>query len=141
MNWKRQREEAERNDDRRFHRRLPASWPHWVGEQAMPVWVKGLLLWLLDVPRWIYFTLVSVLVVGTMAFTIAAVSIYNYLSKPVPIPIPVVAAATETGHIFAADGSLLADLHGPINRQSVPLAQMTTALRQAALAADAGTYY
>jgi membrane peptidoglycan carboxypeptidase len=128
-------------EDRRFHKRLPASWRTWVVDSSLPLWLKGVALWLLHVPRWIYFAVGSVVVVTSLTALITMVSIYNYLSKPVPIPTPNVGSATQTGHIFAADGSLLADLHGPINRQSVPLDQMSGPLKQAVLAAEDGGFY
>ncbi|HEY2668170.1 MAG TPA: transglycosylase domain-containing protein [Actinomycetota bacterium] len=128
-------------ENRRFHRRLPASWRSWVEESSLPIWLKGAALWLLQVPRWIYIVVGSVVVVSSLTLLITVVSIYSYLSKPVPIPTPVVGSATQTGHVYAADGSLLADLHGAINRQSVPLAQMSTPLKQAVLAAEDGTFY
>jgi penicillin-binding protein 1A len=128
-------------EDRRFHKRLPASWRTWVVDSSLPLWLKGIALWLLHVPRWIFFAVGSVVIVSSLTVLITVVSIYNYLSKPVPIPTPVVGSATQTGHIYAADGSLLADLHGPINRQSVPLAQMATPLKQAVLAAEDGNFY
>ncbi len=127
--------------NRRFHKRLPASWRTWVEDSSLPLWLKGVALWLLQVPRWIYIAVGSVVVVSSLTLLITIVSIYNYLSKPVPIPTPVVGSASQTGHIYAADGSLLADLHGPINRQSVPLAQMSTPLKQAVLAAEDGNFY
>jgi penicillin-binding protein 1A len=131
----------DQDHERRFHKRLPSSWRKGVEDLPVPLWVKGVLVWLLDVPRWIYFTLGSLFVVTSLGLIITAVSIYSYLSKPVPIPTPVVGSATQTGHIYAADGSLLADLHGPINRQSIPLAQMSTPLKQAVLAAEDGSFY
>ena len=138
-NWRRAREEEE--EQRRFHRKLPASWRYWAEELPIPLWMRGALLWLLNVPRWIYIALASIFLVSSLTVLIVAVSIYNYLSKPVPIPTPVIGSATQTGHIYAADGTLLADLHGPINRQSVPLSQMSTPLKNAVLAAEDGTFY
>lgn len=134
------KQEAE-EANRRFHKRLPASWRTWVEDSSLPLWLKGVALWLLEVPRWIYIVVGSVVVAGSLTLLITVVSIYNYLSKPVPIPTPVVGSATQTGHIYAADGSLIADLHGAINRQSIPLAQMSTPLKQAVLAAEDGTFY
>ncbi|MEA2503530.1 MAG: hypothetical protein QOG36_573 [Actinomycetota bacterium] len=128
-------------EERRFHKRLPASWRSWVADSSLPVWLKGVALWLLQVPRWIYIVTGSIVLVSSLTLLITVVSIYNYLSKPVPIPTPVVGSATQTGHIFAADGSLLADLHGAINRQSVPLDQMSAPLKQAVLAAEDGGFY
>ncbi len=138
-NLKKADEDESRN--RRFHKRLPASWRTSVADRSMPLWLKGALVWLLDVPRWIYFTFGSIILLGGLTVLITAVSIYNYLSKPVAIPTPVVGSATQTGHIYAADGTLLADLHGAINRQSIPLDQMSTPLKQAVLAAEDGTFY
>lgn len=140
--WKTMLRKLEDEDhDRRFHKRLPASWRTGVEGLPIPVWAKGVLLWLLNVPRWIYFTFGSLFLVTSLGIIITAVAIYSYLSKPVPIPTPVVGAATQTGHIYAGDGTLLADLHGPINRQSVPLAQMSTPFKQAVLAAEDGNFY
>ncbi|MEA2589820.1 MAG: hypothetical protein QOH66_2747, partial [Actinomycetota bacterium] len=140
--WKTLMRKLEDEDhERRFHKRLPSSWRAGVEDLPVPIWLKGVLLWLLNVPRWIYFTLGSLFLVTSLGLIITAVSVYSYLSKPVPIPTPVVGSATQTGHIYAADGSLLADLHGPINRQSVPLAQMSTPLKQAVLAAEDGNFY
>src|SRR4030081_2443821 len=115
-------------EDRRFHKRFPASWRTWVEESSLPLWLKGVALWLLQVPRWIYIVGGSIALVSGLTVLIGVVSIYNYLSKPVPIPTPVVGSATQTGHIFAADRGLLADLHGAINSQSIPLDQMSTPL-------------
>ncbi|HEU5002133.1 MAG TPA: transglycosylase domain-containing protein [Actinomycetota bacterium] len=123
------------------HKTLPRSWKKAVREVSLPDWLKEALLWLLDVPRWIYFTVAAVLVVGTLAVTVTAVELYDYLSKPVPIPTPILGSATETGHILAADGTLLADLHGPVNRQSVPLKQMSPAIKNAVLAAEDANFY
>jgi membrane peptidoglycan carboxypeptidase len=134
------KQEAE-EANRRFHKRLPASWRTWVEDSSLPLSLKGIALWLLQVPRWIYIAVGSVIVVSCLTLLIGVVSIYNYLSKPVPIPTPVVGSATQTGHIYAADGSLIADLHGAINRQSIPLAQMSTPLKQAVLAAEDGSFY
>ncbi|MEA2589353.1 MAG: penicillin-binding protein, partial [Actinomycetota bacterium] len=128
-------------EDRRFYKRLPASWRTWVVDSSLPLWLKGVALWLLQVPRWIYIVAGSIVLVSSLTLLIGVVSIYNYLSKPVPIPTPVVGSATQTGHIFAGDGSLLADLHGAINRQSIPLDQMSAPLKQAVLAAEDGGFY
>src|SRR5207302_9904732 len=126
---------------RRCHKRLQASWRTWVEDSSLPLWLKGVALWLLEVPRWIYIAVGSVVLVSSLTLLIAVVSIYNYLAKPVAIPTPVVGSATQTGHIFASDGSLLADLHGATNRQSIPLDQMSTPLKQAVLAAEDGSLY
>ncbi|GAC1376376.1 MAG: hypothetical protein NVSMB32_18930 [Actinomycetota bacterium] len=67
--------------------------------------------------------------------------LYNYLSTPVAIPSPVVGSASQTGHVYASDGTLLADLHGAVNRQSVPLDQVSAPLKQAVLAAEDGGFY
>ena len=129
-------------EESRKHKTLPSSWKKAVRDDLpLPDWAKPPLLWLLDVPRWIYITLLSVFLVGSLSVIVASVAMYDYLSKPVPIPTPMVGSATETGHIYAADGSLLADLHGPINRQTIPLDQMSTALKQAVLAAEDGNFY
>jgi penicillin-binding protein 1A len=121
---------------------LPESWKTAVRQgHGVPAWAKPPLLWLLDVPRWIYFALVSVVVVSGLAGVIALSILYSYLSKPIAIPTPIVGSATETGHIYAADGTLLADLHGSINRQSIPLSQMSPSLKQAVLAAEDSKFY
>jgi hypothetical protein len=98
--WKtlRGKQDAE-EANRRFHKRLPASWRTWVEDSSLPLWLKGVALWLLQVPRWIYIAVGSVVVVSSLTLLITVVSIYNYLSKPVPIPTPVVGSASQTGHI------------------------------------------
>src|SRR4029077_8866974 len=88
-------------EERRFHKRLPASWRSWVVDSSLPLWLKGVALWLLQVPQWIYIVVGSVVVVGSLTLLIAVVSIYTSPPKPVPIPTPVVGSATQTGHIFA----------------------------------------
>ena len=40
---------------------------------------------------------------------VATVSLYGYLSKPVPIPTPKLGSATQTGHIYAVDGTPIGD--------------------------------
>jgi penicillin-binding protein 1A len=132
----------EEETGKRLHQTLPESWKKAVRDgQTVPAWGKAPLLWLLNVPRWIYFTLIALVLVLGGGAIIATVTLYSYLQKPVAIPTPVVGSATETGHIYAADGTLLADLHGPINRQSIPLSQMSPVLKQAVLAAEDANFY
>ena len=50
-------------------------------------------------------------------------------------------AVAETTRIYAADGSLLATLHGEIDRRPIPLAQMPKHLRNAVIAAEDGRFY
>lgn len=138
--WRDWRPEDETENESK-HKTLPAAWKRAVRDVSLPEWLKPPLLWLLDVPRWIYFTIAAVFVIGSLAVTITAVELYDYLSKPVPIPTPIVGSATETGHIYAADGTLLADLHGPVNRQSVPLSQISPAMKNAMLAAEDANFY
>lgn len=123
-------------------RTLPESWKTGVRTATwLPEWARPALLWLLNVRRWIYYTIAAVVVVIGLGGVITLSVLYNYLSKSVPIPTPIVGSATETGHIYAADGTLLADLHGPINRQSVSLSQMSPSLKQAVLAAEDSNFY
>lgn len=77
--------------------------------------------------------------VVVLAFVIVLMSVYSYISRPVTIPTPMLGSATQTGHIYAADGSVLADLHGSVNRQSVSLDRIATPLKQAVLAAEDGS--
>ncbi|HWD09623.1 MAG TPA: transglycosylase domain-containing protein [Actinomycetota bacterium] len=124
------------------YRTLPESWKTgvrtatWLPEGARPP-----LLWLLNQRLWIYYTIAGFILVVGLGGVITLSILYSYLSKPVPIPTPIVGSATETGHIYAADGTLLADLHGPINRQSVPLGQMSTPIKEAVLAAEDSNFY
>lgn len=128
-------------NEARFHKKLPASWRSAVRDLPLPMWARRALSWLLDVPRWILFTVGGVVLLVGLSGTITAVAMYNYLSKPVAIPTPIVGSGTQTGHIYAADGTLLADLHGSVNRQSVPLDQISTPLKQAVLAAEDSSFY
>src|SRR5256885_14789864 len=41
-------------EERRFHKRLPAAWRTWVEDSSFPLWLKGVALWLLQAPRWIF---------------------------------------------------------------------------------------
>ncbi|MGH2718918.1 MAG: transglycosylase domain-containing protein, partial [Actinomycetota bacterium] len=123
-------------------RTLPESWKTGVRTATwLPEWARPPLLWLLNVRRWIYYAIAGVVLVVGLGSVITLSILYNYLSKTVPIPTPIVGSATETGHIYASDGTLLADLHGAINRQSVPLSQMSPALKQAVLAAEDANFY
>jgi len=123
-------------------RTLPESWKTSVRTATwLPEWARPPLLWLLNVRRWIYYAIAGFVLVVGLGSVITLSILYSYLSKPVPIPTPIVGSATETGHIYAADGTLLADLHGPINRQSVPLSQMSTSLKEAVLAAEDSNFY
>src|SRR5437879_2085593 len=50
---------------KRFTRkRLPASWKKAAQDLPVPVWARACLLWLLDVPSWIYVVVGSVVLIG-----------------------------------------------------------------------------
>ena len=141
--WKAFQNALDPTRERGARKRLPASWRQAVERRngPFPAWSKPALLRLLEVPRWIYILLASVFAFGSLSLIVAVAALYSYLSQPVPIPTPKTGSATETGHIYAADGTLLADLHGSINRQSIPLSQVSMPMRQAVLAAEDSHFY
>lgn len=121
---------------------LPVAWSQVVRTNPVfPGWSRPPLLRLLKTPRWAYLSVASLVLVGGLSVSICLILLYAYLSRPVAIPTPLVGSSTQTGHIYAADGTLLADLHGAINRQSIPLSEMSVPLKQAVLAAEDSGFY
>lgn len=123
-------------------KRLPASWTGAV-EYGLPLpsWARQPAAWMLSAPRWVYVTLGSAIFLSVLSLAIALFTVYSYISRTVPIPTPMLGSATQTGHVYAIDGSLLADLHGSVNRQSVTLDRIATPLKQAVIAAEDGSFY
>ena len=62
-------------------------------------------------------------------------------SKAEDLPPPRSTATAETTRIYAADGSLLATLHGEIDRRPVSLAQMPKHLKDAVISAEDSRFY
>lgn len=123
-------------DRRLFHTRLPASWKAAVAGSPAPARIKPALVWLLEVPRFVYFGL-GALILGGL---VSVVSVYAYISAPVAIPPANLGSMAQAGHIYAADGTLIGDL-GATNRQAVPLSAISTPMKQAVIAAEDGTFY
>jgi len=57
-------DERREQGERFTQKKLPVSWKGAVQDLPVPVWARGALLWLLDVPRWIYIVVGSVVLLG-----------------------------------------------------------------------------
>ncbi|HMC08391.1 MAG TPA: hypothetical protein VKL22_03625, partial [Actinomycetota bacterium] len=58
------------------------------------------------------------------------------LLGPIPIPKQLPSAAVRSSHVLAGDGSLIATWHGAIDRQPVPLDQISKYLPAAVVAEE-----
>src|SRR6266542_1951281 len=76
------------SSERKPYKTLPDSWKQAAEDLPIPLWARGAVLWLLDVPRWIYIVGGAVVLVGGLGLLITIASLYSYLSKPVAIPDP-----------------------------------------------------
>ncbi|MGH2704930.1 MAG: PBP1A family penicillin-binding protein [Actinomycetota bacterium] len=60
---------------------------------------------------------------------------------PVAIPEPMASSIARTSHIYAADGSLLAELHAEHNREPIAIDRMPKHLQDAAVAAEDARFF
>ena len=141
--WRTMMSKLESEDqERRFHKRLPASWRTEVEGLPVPIWLKGVLLWLLNVPRWIYFlTFGSLFLVTSLGIIITAVSVCQLPVEAGPHSDPGrgVRPRPVTSTPRTAACSPTSTAHQP--PVDPTLDQMSTPLKQAVLAAEDGNFY
>ena len=60
---------------------------------------------------------------------------------PIDLPEPIAGSRAASTHILGADGALIEEWHGPINRTPVKLSEMSEHLQDAAVAAEDARFY
>jgi penicillin-binding protein 1A len=113
--------------------------------QSLPVpmpgagWLSSFVAYLANLP--LLGTILAILVLLVLGGIIAAAIILFVLLGPVPIPRELPSALVASSKIYDANGSLVATWHGPVNRQPVPLDQISPRLQQAVVAEEDARFY
>lgn len=76
-----------------------------------------------------------VLVGGTAA------AVFFFFPLPAIVPSPTPGALAATSHVYAADGSLIANFHSEHNRELIRLKEMPLSVQQAAIASEDSRFY
>ena len=102
-------------------------------------WLSALLAYLANLP--LLGTILAVLILLVLAGVIFAAIILYVLLGPVPIPKELPSATAASSRIYAGDGTLIATWHGTINREPVPLADISPNLQAAVVAEEDARFY
>ncbi|HEX2054838.1 MAG TPA: transglycosylase domain-containing protein [Actinomycetota bacterium] len=87
--------------------------------------------------RWALGALSVILLAGLVT---AGFALY-LMFAPVRLPEPIAGSRAATTQILGADGALIEEWHGPINRTFVPLHRISESLQEAAIAAEDARFY
>jgi penicillin-binding protein 1A len=85
----------------------------------------------------------AIILVSMLAVPLSAVAAANVLMavRPADLPQPQPKSQAQTTQIFGADGSVLAEWHGEIDRQPVPLPLISKYFQDAVIAAEDARYF
>jgi penicillin-binding protein 1A len=85
----------------------------------------------------------AIILVSMLAVPLSAVAAANVLMavRPADLPQPQPKSQAQTTQIYGADGSVLAEWHGEIDRQPVPLPLISKYVQDAVIAAEDARYF
>jgi penicillin-binding protein 1A len=101
--------------------------------------LSGLASFLANLP--LLGTILALIVLVLVGGVVLAAVVLFVVLGPVSIPKELASATAQTTTVYAPDGTVIANWHGAINRQAVPLDRISKSLPQAVVAEEDARYY